>query len=102
VTKDDELEAVARALCLIEGIDPDFKIDKPGRTPEPAWRNYRDDYGHCHDAFCETPTSPLNPNTPPRTAEPPRQLKRWLVSASMLLVWRGGLVAIALYGLWRH
>ncbi len=41
MTQADELEAVARALCLIDGIDPDSTIDKPGRAPEPAWCSYR-------------------------------------------------------------
>jgi hypothetical protein len=34
MTRADELEAVARVLCLIDGIDPDSRIDKPGRAPE--------------------------------------------------------------------
>jgi hypothetical protein len=42
VTKDDELEAVARALCLINGVDPDSTMDKPGQAPEPAWQSYRE------------------------------------------------------------
>jgi hypothetical protein len=37
MTGADELEAVARALCLIDGVDPDSRTDKPGRAPEPAW-----------------------------------------------------------------
>jgi hypothetical protein len=42
MTTADELEAVARALCLIEGADPDAVVDKPGRAPEPAWYGYRE------------------------------------------------------------
>jgi hypothetical protein len=41
MTRADELDAVARALCLIDGVDPDSRIDEPGRAPEPAWRPYR-------------------------------------------------------------
>jgi hypothetical protein len=37
-----EKEAVARALCLIDGVDPESIIDKPGRPPEMAWRFYRE------------------------------------------------------------
>jgi hypothetical protein len=37
------------------------------------------------------------------TAEaPPHQLKLWLALASMLLIWCGGLVAVALFGLWHR
>jgi hypothetical protein len=42
MTKADELEAVARALCLIDGVDPDSTIDKVGQAPEPAWHGYRE------------------------------------------------------------
>jgi tRNA-splicing ligase RtcB (3'-phosphate/5'-hydroxy nucleic acid ligase) len=42
MTGADELEAVARALCLIDGVDPDSTIEKPGRAPEPAWCSYRE------------------------------------------------------------
>ncbi len=42
MTAADELETVARALCLIEGVDPDAVVDKPGRAPEPAWYGYRE------------------------------------------------------------
>jgi tRNA-splicing ligase RtcB (3'-phosphate/5'-hydroxy nucleic acid ligase) len=42
MTMADELEAVARALCLLDGVDPDSRIDKPGRAPEPAWCSYRE------------------------------------------------------------
>jgi hypothetical protein len=42
MTKADELEAVARALCLIDGVDPESIIDEPGRAPEMAWHNYRE------------------------------------------------------------
>jgi hypothetical protein len=42
MTRADELEAVARALCLIDGVDPDSTTDKVGRTPEPAWCSYRE------------------------------------------------------------
>jgi hypothetical protein len=38
----EELEAVARALCLIDGIDPESIIDVPGQAPEMAWRSYRE------------------------------------------------------------
>lgn len=41
MTMADELEAVARALSLIDGVDPDSVLDKPGRAPEPAWCSYR-------------------------------------------------------------
>jgi tRNA-splicing ligase RtcB (3'-phosphate/5'-hydroxy nucleic acid ligase) len=42
MTRAEELEAVARALCLLDRVDPDLCIDKPGRTPEPAWCSYRE------------------------------------------------------------
>jgi hypothetical protein len=42
MTTADELEAVARALCLIDGVDPDSRIHKPGQAPEPAWWSYRE------------------------------------------------------------
>jgi tRNA-splicing ligase RtcB (3'-phosphate/5'-hydroxy nucleic acid ligase) len=42
MTMADELEAVARALCLLDGVDPESIIDKPGRPPEPAWCSYRE------------------------------------------------------------
>jgi hypothetical protein len=42
MTTADELEAVARALCLIDGVDPDSRIDKPGHAPKPTWRSYRE------------------------------------------------------------
>jgi hypothetical protein len=41
----DELEAVARVLCLLDGVDPESIIDKPGQTPEPAWHSYRERAG---------------------------------------------------------
>jgi hypothetical protein len=41
MTMADELEAVARALSLIDGVDPDSVLDIPGRPPEPAWCSYR-------------------------------------------------------------
>jgi hypothetical protein len=40
--------------------------------------------------------------TPASTAEPPRQLKRWLVLTSMPLIWCGCLMAVALFGLWHR
>jgi tRNA-splicing ligase RtcB (3'-phosphate/5'-hydroxy nucleic acid ligase) len=42
MTRADELEAVARALCLIDGVDPDSTIDKVGQPPKPAWCSYRE------------------------------------------------------------
>jgi hypothetical protein len=42
MTMADELEAVARALCLLDGVDPESIIDVPGRPPEMAWRSYRE------------------------------------------------------------
>jgi hypothetical protein len=42
MTGADELEAVARALCLIDGVDPDSAIDKVGQAPEPGWHSYRE------------------------------------------------------------
>jgi hypothetical protein len=42
MTGADELEAVARALCLIDGVDPDSTVDKPGRASEPPWHSYRE------------------------------------------------------------
>jgi hypothetical protein len=42
MTRADELEAVARAMCLIDGVDPDATIDTVGRAPEPAWCSYRE------------------------------------------------------------
>jgi hypothetical protein len=42
MTRADELEAVARALCLLDSVEPESIIDKPGRTPEPAWHSYRE------------------------------------------------------------
>ncbi len=42
MTMADELEAVARALCLLDGVDPDSRIDKAGRAPVPAWCSYRE------------------------------------------------------------
>ncbi len=42
MTMANELEAVARALCLINGVDPDSAVDKPGRATEPAWYGYRE------------------------------------------------------------
>jgi tRNA-splicing ligase RtcB (3'-phosphate/5'-hydroxy nucleic acid ligase) len=60
MTTADELEAVARALCLIDGVDPDSRIDKPGQAPEPAWCSYRE------RAQRELATRPA----PARTIEP--------------------------------
>jgi hypothetical protein len=42
MTAAEELEAVARVLCLIDGVDPESIIDKPGLFPEPAWHSYRE------------------------------------------------------------
>jgi hypothetical protein len=42
MTMADELEAVARVLCLIDGVDPESIIDQPGRAPEMAWYSYRE------------------------------------------------------------
>jgi hypothetical protein len=42
MTRGDEVEAVARALCLIDGVDPDSTIDKVGQAPEPRWHGYRE------------------------------------------------------------
>jgi hypothetical protein len=42
MTGADELETVARALCMIDGVDPDSTIDKPGQAPEAAWCSYRE------------------------------------------------------------
>jgi hypothetical protein len=42
MTMADELEAVARALCLIDGVDPDTVIDSAGLASEPAWCSYRE------------------------------------------------------------
>jgi hypothetical protein len=39
MTGADQLEAVARALCLIDGVDPDSTIDDPGF---PEWCSYRE------------------------------------------------------------
>jgi hypothetical protein len=46
---------------------------------------------------------PSQKTPPPTTAEPlPDQLKHWLALASMLLIWCGGLVTLALFGLWHR
>jgi hypothetical protein len=42
MSRAEELEAVARALCLIDGVDPESIIDRPGLFPEPAWHSYRE------------------------------------------------------------
>ena len=42
MTKADELEAVARALCMIDGVDPDSIDDRLGWATEPAWCSYRE------------------------------------------------------------
>jgi hypothetical protein len=45
MTRAEELEAVARALCLIDGVDPELIIGEPGRAPEMAWHSYREQAG---------------------------------------------------------
>jgi hypothetical protein len=42
MTKADEIEAYARALCLDAGVDPDSVTRKSDRAPEPAWCGYRE------------------------------------------------------------
>jgi hypothetical protein len=42
ISRAEELEAVARALCLVDGVDPDSVIDTSGRVLEPAWRSYHE------------------------------------------------------------
>jgi hypothetical protein len=42
MSRADELEAVARALCMIDGVDPDSIDDRLGWATEPAWCSYRE------------------------------------------------------------
>lgn len=42
MSRADELEAVARALCMIDGVDPDSIDDRLGWAMEPAWCSYRE------------------------------------------------------------
>ncbi len=45
---------------------------------------------------------PSQKTLPPTTEPLPHQLKRWLGLASMLLIWCGSLVTVALFGLWHR
>ena len=38
----DEVEAVARALCNADGLDPDLDFSGPNERWEPNWHEYRD------------------------------------------------------------
>jgi hypothetical protein len=59
--------------------------------------------GFANMHFVKHPHLRQSQKTPPPTAKPrPHQRKRWLALASMLLIWCGGLVAVALFGLWHR